>query len=260
MAKRLSDVQLLARMWWLMFVADTVLSLAISSQGNLLLTFAGGAIAYLVFPVANRWLFRIFGLARGFSEPRTLLLLRTFGFRARTEKLFDRIASRWRYFGPVSVIAAPDVAARTLDAGDFLGWLTGRVDESFIRSQADLDQRLADFDSAPDPDGRCRVNEFCCRNDTWQATVMSLMDRADAIVMDLRGLDAGHAGCEFELQQLAARAIAGRVVLVVDSHTNREALERTTGGASERWQILAIEQNSAPETDAVFQALLGASA
>jgi hypothetical protein len=37
----------------------------------------------------------------------------------------DRIASRWRLFGPVTMIAAPDVVARTVDPGDFLRFAVG---------------------------------------------------------------------------------------------------------------------------------------
>jgi hypothetical protein len=252
-AKRFSDTQLIARMWWLMFVADIVGELTVSTRGNVALTLAGGIAAYLLFPLTNGWLFERSGLSRGREKPRTLLLLRTFGFRARTEKLFDRIGSRWRYFGPVTVIAAPDVIARTLDPGDFLGWLTGRVDESFVRSQADLDERLAAFDRAPDPDGRYRVNEFCCRNDTWQATVVSLMDSADAIVMDLRGLTAKHCGCEFELQQLAARVDPARVVLVVDGATDRKLI------GAQPWHVLEMSKGDQRETNAVFEVLLRVS-
>ncbi len=253
-AKRFSDVQLIARMWWLMFVAQIASGLVTSGRGSFALTLGGSAAAYLLFPVTHRWLFERSGISRGREQPRTLLLLRTFGFRARTEKLFDRIGSRWRYFGPVTVIAAPDVIARTVDPGDFLGWLTGRVDESFVRSQADLDERLAAFDRAPDPDGRYRVNEFCCRNDTWQATVVALMDSADAIVMDLRGLTAKHCGCEFELQQLAARVDPARVVLVVDSNTDRNLI------GAHAWHILEMKRGDQHETNAVFEALLRASA
>lgn len=252
-AKRFSDVQLIARMWWLMFVAQIASGLITGGRGSFALTLAGSAAAYLLFPLTNRWLFERSGVARGREKPRTLLLLRTFGFRARTEKLFDRIGSRWRYFGPVTVITAPDVIARTVDPGAFLGWLTGRVDESFVRSQADLDERLASFDRAPDPDGRYRVNEFCCRADTWQATVVSLMDSADAIVMDLRGLTTKHCGCEFELQQLAARVDPARVVLVVDGETDRSLI------GAQPWRILEMSKGDQRETNAVFEALLRVS-
>ena len=59
------------------------------------------------------------------------------------------------------------------------------------------------MDVEPDRDGRFRINEFCCRDDTWQATVVALIERADAVVMDLRGFTAERRGCEFELKELA---------------------------------------------------------
>ena len=36
-----------------------------------------------------------------------LLLLRVFGFRKRTERLFDVLEARWRFAGPIQMIAAP---------------------------------------------------------------------------------------------------------------------------------------------------------
>jgi len=97
------------------------------------------------------------------------------------------------WFGPLTMIAAPDVVARTVDPGDFLQFASGRIGATFVNTQEDLDQRLATLDRAPDPDGRYRVNEFCCRDSSWQATVVQLIERADAVVMDLRGFNAQRA-------------------------------------------------------------------
>lgn len=103
------------------------------------------------------------------------------------------------------MIAAPDVVARTIDPGDDLRWLTGPMDKLFVTSGAALEAKLAALDRTPDPDGRYRVNAFCCGATTWQATVVALMDRADAVVMDLRGVTRDRHGCALELQQLAER-------------------------------------------------------
>ena len=86
------------------------------------------------------------------------------------------------------------------------------------------------MDVEPDRDGRFRINEFCCRDDTWQATVVALIERADAIVMDLRGFTAERRGCEFELRQLVARTQPGRVVLIVDASTDRALLAAARRG------------------------------
>jgi hypothetical protein len=191
--------------------------------------------------------------------PRTLLLLRVFGDTARTEALFDRIASRWRWFGPLTMIAAPDVVARTVDPGDFLQFASGRIGATFVNTQEDLDQRLATLDRAPDPDGRYRVNEFCCRDSSWQATVVQLIERADAVVMDLRGFNAQRAGCAFELGELARRRRPQQVVLLVDASTDRARLEAWLGPLDARPTMLELPRGDRRAVDRAFEGLLRAA-
>ena len=181
-----------------------------------------------------------------------------FGDTARTEALFDRIASRWRWFGPLTMIAAPDVVARTVDPGDFLQFASGDIGASFVNTQEELNRRLATLDLAPDPDGRYRVNEFCCRDSSWQATVVQLIERADAVLMDLRGFNAQRMGCEFELRELAARLRGEQVVLVVDGSTDRALLDATLGSL---WRPTAVEvpRERTRQADAAFEALLRAA-
>jgi uncharacterized protein YbjT (DUF2867 family) len=155
------------------------------------------------------------------------------------------------------MIAAPDVAARTIDPGDYLRWLTGRVDESFVTARDDLDAKLVALDETPDPDGRYRVNEFCCRDNTWQATVVELMQRADAVVMDVRGVTRDQHGCEFELQQLAQRLPPERLVLVADAATDRALLDAPF--ASRQSCVRVIDVQGTRHADAVFEALLRAA-
>jgi len=149
--------------------------------------------------------------------------------------------------GPVTAIAAPDVAARTVDPSDFLEFATGRLDARFVTSAADLDERLQHLDWAPDPDGRYRVSELCCRADTWRAAVVSLMDRADAVVMDLRDFSKKRAGCAFELQQLGQRIDADRLVLAVDASTDREFLATNLARAGAR--IVELPAGHASDRD-----------
>ena len=49
------------------------------------------------------------------SPARRLLILRVFGFRARTRRLMDLLGARWRQTGGVQLIAGADVAADSLD-------------------------------------------------------------------------------------------------------------------------------------------------
>lgn len=257
--KRFSDAQLVSRTWWLIFVAVTALELIVA-EPRPFASLAGCVLVYAIFPPLNRFFLARSGLQQGHPLPRTLLVLRVFGYQSRTERLFDRVIARWRLFGPVTLIAAPDVIARTVDPAEFLRFVTGNVAEVFVQSQADLDARLHELDLAPDPDGRYRINEFCCRDNTWQATIVALMQRADAVIMDVRGVTAERHGCEFELRQLAARLPARKVVLIVDRTTDRAVIEGATAQCQAAFPMVAVERNSHRATDAVFEALLEAAA
>ncbi len=230
-AKRFSDAQLLLRTWWLLVVAVEVVDL-VNAPGAVRCwgcwrwrCCRSAAFAPLLDAALRRA-----AAAPGRPPPRTLLLLRVFGDTARSEALFDRLVARWRWFGPVTMIAAPDVVARTVDPGDFLRFAAGDIGATFVTTQQDLEQRLATLDTTPDPDGRYRVNEFCCRDSSWQATVVQLIERADAVVMDLRGFNAQRAGCAFELGELARRRRPQQVVLLVDAQ-HRRARASTPGSA-----------------------------
>ena len=260
-AKRFSDAQLLAGTWWLLIVAgDAVEGISVNAGFVALAKVVAVAVlsAAMFPPLLAAALCRAQqGLPR--PAPRTLLLLRVFGDTARTEALFDRIGSRWRWFGPLTMIAAPDVVARTVDPGDFLRFASGDIVSSFVTTQQDLDRRLASLDVRPDPDGRYRVNEFCCRDSSWQATVVQLIERADAVLMDLRGFNAQRAGCEFELRELAARLQAGRAVLVVNASTDRALLDRMLGAAGQGFSVVEVEGGGTKPIDAAFVALLHAA-
>jgi len=258
-AKRFSDAQLLARMWWLMLVVTIGFDILIARDRPVfaLLLVVGDVV---LFGPVNHWLMRWLGVAEcAAARPApTLLLLRIFGYTARTERLFDRVAARWRLIGPVTMIAAPDVTARTIDAGDYLRWLSGRVDELFVTSRAGLDSRLATLDLRPDPDGRFRINAFRCRDSTWQATVVELMQRAAVVIMDVRGITQARRGCEFELQQLAQRLPPQRLVLVIDETTDQAVLQAAFG--ARLGELRLVEVRRSWEADRAFAALVQAAA
>ena len=260
-AKRFSDAQLLAHSWWLMFVAVYAVEQVAGHPGSAALVgiVVVAAAAYLLFPLLLSHTLAWARRGHDAPPPRMLLVLRVFGDSARTGALFERIAARWQRFGPVTTIAAPDAAA-TVDPGDLLRFATGRIGDGFVTSGDELMRRLATLDVEPDRDGRYRISEFCCRDDTWQATVVALIDRADAIVMDLRSFTAARRGAEFELQQLAARASPARVVLVVDPSTDRALVDRAlASAASTPLPVFEVRRGRPAQADAAFEALLAAA-
>jgi hypothetical protein len=224
-----------------------------------LMVLAAGALSVVLYGPLLAHALRWASAAASRPSPRTLLVLRVFGDTARSESLFDRVVGRWRWFGPLTTIAGPDIVARTVDPGDFLRFAAGDIAASFVTTQADLDRRLASLDLQPDPDGRFRVNEFCCRDNSWQATVVRLIDSADAVLMDLRGFDARRAGCEFELGELARRRRPDQVVLLTDASTDRDRLDRLLGTMAVWPQVLDASGNLAAQSRAAFVALLRAA-
>lgn len=257
--KRFSDAQLLLRTWWLLVVAVEAVDLVNARPQAVLPVLGAAVLAVAAFaPLLNAALRWASALA-GRPAARTLLVLRVFGDTARSEALFDRIVARWRWFGPVTLIAAPDVLARTVDPGDFLQFASGRIAATFVTGAEDLQRRLELLDTQPDPDRRYRVNEFCCNDATWQATVVQLIERADVVVMDLRGYGAHRAGCAFELAELARRRRPVQVVLLVDASTDRSMLDAQLASDAQP-TIVELPRGKVGAVHDAFAALLRAAA
>jgi hypothetical protein len=188
--KRFSDIQLIVDCWWAIVAAEVTamsLSSALGVWG-----IAAGIAAFLAYRLA------VAAVLRGHRPPQAaprLLLLRVFGYQARTESLFDRVAQTWRLQGPVQLIAGVDLAMRTADPGDMLGFLDGRLAEAYVR------------------------------------TPQALLDESDKVLMDLRSFSELNAGCRFELEQIVRRVPTDNIVLVCDKTTDLELLQEILAAA-----------------------------
>jgi hypothetical protein len=214
--KRISDQKLTVDSIWLFS------TLSLCGQLVFYAGLAGwtGLSAFAAYMLIDRAFTKPLASAASARQGARLLLLRVFGFRRRTERLFDMLGLRWRYAGPVQLIAAPDLAGRLIDPGKFLDFLSRRLRKRFIIKGGDLDRQLAQVDLRPDADGRFRVNEFFCGNDTWRQVVTRLMTGSDLVAMDLRSFSFQRKGCVFELQTLLDTVPVARIVLLVDSTTD----------------------------------------
>jgi len=186
-----------------------------------------GLIAFTAYKLVTALGFaRVAG--RGHHDEKkhpSLLVLRVFALGQRSEQLFDVLSKRWLRAGSIDLIAGPDLLTSTVEPHEFLEFVGGHLSRRFIESETDLEQRLAERDMCPDPDGRHRVNEFFCRQDTWQMTMRRLVAGSDAVLMDLRSFSPANKGCLWELEQLLVGVPLDRVVLVIDETTDRPFLE-----------------------------------
>jgi hypothetical protein len=162
-----------------------------------------------------------------------LLLLRVFALGRRSERLYDAVGKQWRTVGSVQMIAGPDLATTTVEPHEFLDFIARKLARRFIDSGKSLDLRISQMDVEPDGDGRFRVTDFFCHDDTWKLTLARLAEESDAVLMDLRGFSAKNAGCVFEINELFNLVPLQRIVFVIDDSTDQEFMRETMKRA---WQ------------------------
>lgn len=226
--KRLSDQSLMLDSMWLIFAMIQSIGLAFVSPA----WYLAGVVAILAykFTVMNRLKARHSPGADDRSIAN-ILFLRVFSLGRRSEQVFDAVSAHWRYVGNVRMIAGPDLAVTTVEPHEFLEFLSGKIDQSFIPSGDALEARMAGLDSSPDHDSRFRVNDFFCYDDTWKMVLSRLVRESDAVLMDVRGFSADNAGVIFELNELVNIVPIHRVVLIADRTTDTPFLNEVLENA-----------------------------
>jgi hypothetical protein len=252
--KTLSELSWLMTSFW--FVDLSILAAGALTDANI------GLRALLLY-APLLWLPLAFRAARHVMAPPApaplLLVLRVFRRDREMEQLFDAVIDRWRLSGNVALIAATDLLSRTVDPCEIFGFLGGRLGSQFIATVAQVPARLQAFDLAPDIEGRFRVNECYCRDNTWQAALDALVARSDVVLTDLRGFSAANAGCRYELEVLTHAPHVRRVVVLYDGHTDRTtAAQDTAAAAADRFSWLDVSRLDAGTSRAVLGALLQA--
>ena len=220
-AKQASDQMFTLDNWWLLVTALEILfQMGSSGIASFLFLFA-----FAGYKVALNLSLRRFNLANQPGKPQPMLLLRVFGHAERARTLADQVGQTWRHAGPINMIGGTDLATALLEPDELMTFWSGKLRQGFVVSPADLETRLDNLDEKRDPDGRYRINEFFCHDNTWRATVRALAQRSAVVLMDLRGFGKDNRGCEFELAMLLGEVPLEHVVLLVDRTTRTEDLK-----------------------------------
>lgn len=215
-SKYISDQSVVVDLVWLIFTLCEAIQRAFDG-----LAWTGAALgSFVAYKALTVALFAIVARRRGVTRNHRLLLLRVFGFRERSERLIEMVGSRWRYVGSIQLIAATDLASTTVEPHELLDFAHGKLAARYVNSHAALERQLARLDVHPDVDGRFRMNEFFCHDDTWKMTLTRLAEADDLVLMDLRGFSPSNQGCCFELDQFIDRVRLSKVVLVLDRTTD----------------------------------------
>ena len=216
-AKKTSDQTIAVDAVWLLF--GVVMSIELSPNGLWALS---GLFAFLVYKTIS--LTGLHFIRSSSADNRKLLVLRVFALGKRSRRLFRWLATYWRYAGSVQLIAGTDLATENLEPHEFLDFLSGKLGRSFIIDPPTLDRKLAEMDARPDHDGRFRVNEFFCHDNTWRMVLDRLISDTDVVFMDLRGFSRQNGGCIFEINELINAVSLDRVQFVTDSTTDEPFL------------------------------------
>jgi hypothetical protein len=220
-AKTLSDEAVTLAALWLTFTTAHSIGLPFENPFAILMA----PIPFAAFALVGSVTLDAMGPYGG--EPPRLLLLRSFSIGSAGERLFDVLEKHWRRVGSIQMIAGYDLASRTVEPHELLDFVTGRLARRFIDGSDALERRLREMDLAPDRDGRFRVNDFFCYEDTWRAVLSTLVSRSHAVLMDLRGFTRDNAGCIFEIQELGRTMPIEQVVFVIDRTTDEPLLRAT---------------------------------
>lgn len=226
-AKTISDQSLILDALWLLFGVSYSIGLVFEGAAWILSSLA----AFAAYKLTVFLGFRAITQATGSPNTVSLLILRVFSLGKRSEDLFDGVTRYWRYLGNVQLISGPDLTAATVEPHEFLAFLSGKLDLQFIDGPESLARRVNELDSRPDFDGRFRVNDFFCHDDTWRMTLERLVEKSDVVLMDLRGFAPQNAGCVYEVHELVSSAVLGRVVITIDDTTDVPFLEKTLNDA-----------------------------
>lgn len=213
--------------------------------------------------------------AKAAPHPPALLILRVFRIQNEPMRIFDQLSHRWRFVGPVRLIAGADLASRIIQPSSLLKFISGKLKNEFIGDKAELQRKMHAGMERPDPDGLFRVDEFFCHANMWLRAATVAAARSDAVVMDARSFTAERAGVRLELAMLLALVPASRILLIVDNTTRAAELEQAEqeawahltpdspnyGAATRTLQRFEIRGSSDREIDAVCErvfALTGA--
>ena len=220
--KLISDQSVIIDAIWLLFGIVASMGLVFEGAPWIL----SGLAAFVIFKIISALGFRLSRLGNPGGGNR-LLWLRVFALGRRSENLYKALGKNWRSIGSIQMIAGPDLVTSAVEPHEFLDFIAGKLARRFIDSGQTLDLRISQMDLDADGDGRFRVTEFFCHDDTWKMTLSRLADESDAVLMDLRGFSQQHAGCIFEIHELFNLVALERIVFVIDDSTDQGFMRQT---------------------------------
>jgi hypothetical protein len=194
--------------------------------------------------------------------PRRMLLLRVFKQTPIRSWLMDLLDDTWRRIGRVDTVVGLDLALHTLNAFALEDFLRGRVRRQFLKTSAEVQERIAALPATLSVDRRYPLNELHCLPETWRQAVTTLLDAADVVLIDLRGVQPANRGVLYELALAVRRVPLQRLVLIADARTNASLVAQAAAAAdaASTLDVLALNASADVNARAVANAVFAAAA
>ena len=242
-----SDQRLSINLVFLIFTAFYVTP----GDRGLFLWILNVSVVFLAYLLVSKGLLRKWAQPDSSSVPR-LLILRVFSLGSRSRSLYWNVAKLWRRVGTTSLLSGPDLIEATVEPNEFLYFLSRRWKRVLSQTREVGFLALESDNKKPDPDGFYRVDEYFCKHDNWQQTMVDLAKKSDVVLMDVRGLTASNLGSLFELQQLMNFVALDRIILLAEHHTSGNFLEHTLQQLWERTRPGSVNQREIYPEISVF--------
>jgi len=169
-------------------------------------------------------------LLKRVPAPLRLLMLRVFGSPSYDDLI--ALIQPWRRVGVIQHLDGFDTIGTRPEA--IAAVKAGRLEDILVETREEVERELSALSLKPDNDLLFGRHAFQCTDRTWQLAVRGMMDRADAVVMDLSSLSPTNQGCAWEIGQLLDRVPLSRVTLLVNDSTDLECLQAILDAAARR--------------------------
>lgn len=241
---------------WLAYVAATAVLTAVgwfaTDRPGLALALGLAAIATLLIRgnLRRRSERRVLAAQRS-SRAVRLLYLWVFGTKS-IDYLSANLGS-WRTIGPTWFLRGKGFMIENALSAIINHFLRRRV---VVSERAALTRQLRRFDAAPQAFGLFHQRSFICGDAVWRPALNAMLNRSDAVIMNLSGFGRDNRGCSYELGRLIDRFPVDRLALLISEETDldylREVMER-------EWRAMAANSPNRRETGSPIRLLkLGA--
>jgi hypothetical protein len=169
-------------------------------------------------------------LLKRVPTPLRLLMLRVFGSPSYDDLI--ALIQPWRRVGVIQHLDGFDSIGTRPEA--IAAVKAGRLEDILVETREEVERELSALSLKPGNDLLFERHAFQCTDTTWQLAVRGMMDRADAVLMDLSSLSPTNQGCAWEIGQLLDRVPLSRVTLLVNDSTDLECLQAILDAAARR--------------------------